>query len=116
MALPPPKRVEMGAFYPVLGRNGIIRSGRVHDPAMMLSVTAIGREVPARGRSYAPAFCGWCLPCLFLAIELETCVGHATYTRLGVCHPEEIAMPASKKQLVCQDFLCSFIKHLLIFF
>ncbi len=51
-----------------------------------------------------------------LAIERETCVGHATYTRLGVCHPEEIAMPASRKQLVCQDFLCSFITHLLILF
>jgi hypothetical protein len=30
MALPPPKRVELGALYSVLGRN-IIRSGPVHD-------------------------------------------------------------------------------------
>jgi 5-methylcytosine-specific restriction endonuclease McrA len=32
MALPPPKQVEIGAFYAVFGDHGIIRRVGAHDP------------------------------------------------------------------------------------
>jgi hypothetical protein len=34
MALPPPKRVEIGAFYSVFGDQGILRRVGVHDPIL----------------------------------------------------------------------------------
>src|SRR6516165_671631 len=46
MTLPPPKRVEIGAFYSVFGDHGILRSVAIHDQA---NSRTISRQRTGRG-------------------------------------------------------------------